>query len=240
MAGPTERTYLDWDSRVFGLRIGRAIAPRLDAASAAETRRWLDAERLDCVYLLTGSDDPASVRAAEDHGFRFVDIRLTFDRGLDPSDAPPPPADVRPAQGDDVPALQAIARGSYRDSRFYVDGRLPETRCDALYAAWIENAFRGRAKAVLVAENEGRPAGYLAITEPGPGEGQIDLLAVAEAARGHGHGGRLVAGCLRWCAEHQVRRVLVVTQGRNIAAQRLYQAAGFRTVSVELWYHLWR
>jgi ribosomal protein S18 acetylase RimI-like enzyme len=33
--------------------------------------------------------------------------------------------------------------------------------------------------------------------------------------------------------------VSVVTQGRNVAAQRLYQRAGFVTASTQLWYHRW-
>jgi hypothetical protein len=33
--------------------------------------------------------------------------------------------------------------------------------------------------------------------------------------------------------------VLVVTQGRNYAAQRLYQRNQFRTCEVQLWYHKW-
>jgi ribosomal protein S18 acetylase RimI-like enzyme len=235
-----QREHLDWDSRFFGLRIGRVLAPRLDTACAADTRRWFDAERLDCAYLLMGSDDPASVRAADEHGFRFIDIRLTLDCPLAPDDAPALPAGVRPAKEDDVPALQAIARRSHRESRFHSDPRFEHARCDELYAAWIANSYRGRAKVVLVAEDEGRPVGYLAVTQPGPEEGQIDLLAVADTARGRGHGARLVAASLHWCAEHALRRVRVVTQGRNVEAQRLYQAAGFRTRSVELWYHRWR
>ena len=31
----------------------------------------------------------------------------------------------------------------------------------------------------------------------------------------------------------------VVTQGGNVAAQRVYQHAGFRTARTELWYHRW-
>jgi ribosomal protein S18 acetylase RimI-like enzyme len=36
-----------------------------------------------------------------------------------------------------------------------------------------------------------------------------------------------------------VQRVSVVTQGRNVAAQKLYQSCGFTTCSVQLWYHWW-
>jgi hypothetical protein len=33
--------------------------------------------------------------------------------------------------------------------------------------------------------------------------------------------------------------VSVVTQGRNVRAQRIYQQFGMRTRSLELWYHRW-
>jgi dTDP-4-amino-4,6-dideoxy-D-galactose acyltransferase len=72
------------------------------------------------------------------------------------------------------------------------------------------------------------------------GTGSIGLVGVAEAARGRGLGGRLVAAALGWFAGQGVERVEVVTQGRNVAAQRLYQAHGFRTRRVEVSFHRWR
>jgi ribosomal protein S18 acetylase RimI-like enzyme len=36
-----------------------------------------------------------------------------------------------------------------------------------------------------------------------------------------------------------MRVATVVTQGRNIASQRLYQKHGFVTQSIQLWYHRW-
>jgi hypothetical protein len=33
--------------------------------------------------------------------------------------------------------------------------------------------------------------------------------------------------------------VTVVTQGRNLPAQRLYQSRGFRTQRLQVWHHLW-
>jgi dTDP-4-amino-4,6-dideoxy-D-galactose acyltransferase len=49
----------------------------------------------------------------------------------------------------------------------------------------------------------------------------------------------LVDQALAWFAQQKVTRVQVVTQGRNILAQRMYQRSGFVTHTVKLWYHRW-
>ena len=36
-----------------------------------------------------------------------------------------------------------------------------------------------------------------------------------------------------------VNKISVVTQGRNISAQRAYQKAGFISKATQLWYHKW-
>jgi ribosomal protein S18 acetylase RimI-like enzyme len=44
---------------------------------------------------------------------------------------------------------------------------------------------------------------------------------------------------VRWFSEEGVEVVSVVTQARNVRAQRLYQRYGFTTRSVKLWFHRW-
>jgi RimJ/RimL family protein N-acetyltransferase len=44
---------------------------------------------------------------------------------------------------------------------------------------------------------------------------------------------------LQWFADQGMDSMEVVTQGRNVAAQRLYQKCGFATKEVQLWYHHW-
>ncbi len=67
----------------------------------------------------------------------------------------------------------------------------------------------------------------------------IGLVAVAPQARGLSLGPQLVDASLRWFAAHGCERVAVTTQGRNARALRLYESAGFRNRSLDLWYHWW-
>jgi dTDP-4-amino-4,6-dideoxy-D-galactose acyltransferase len=172
-------------------------------------------------------------------------------------------ARVRAARPADLPALRRIASVSHHDSRFYSDPHFDRERCDALYAAWIERSAADPDGAVLVAETAaapGRVAGYITVErrgEAGGGReaagggtlggagsapraaGQIGLFAVAGEAQGQGLGGRLIAAAFGWFAAQGVARIGVVTQGRNVRAQRIYQRSGLVTGAVELWFHRW-
>ncbi len=167
---------------------------------------------------------------------------------------PPPTPPVRAATAADLPLLRRLAAASHRDSRFYSDPHFARERCDALYAAWIERCCADPAGAVLVADgappapgaNVDGPAGYITVAmQAGLGDdghrgGQIGLFAVAAAAQGRGLGGRLIDAALAWLHHQGATTVSVVTQGRNVRAQRMYQRSGMLTRSVELWYHRWR
>jgi ribosomal protein S18 acetylase RimI-like enzyme len=232
---------LAWDSDHFGFPIARVAGHRLDRAIIDALLRWCDDHAVECVYFLADADDAVTAQLANEHGFRFADVRITLARALStPIDRAPGEARLREARLADIGALEAIASTAHADSRFYFDGAFPRDRCDALYSAWIANAVRGRADTVLVAEHGGRVAGYLSITRPAADEGRIDLLAVDAAAQGLGLGRALTAAAMSWCAEHGCARVTVATQGRNVRAQALYQRAGFTTTAVDVWYHLWR
>lgn len=229
--------YLDWDSRFFGVEIAQVAGGRLDAAGAAAVDRWCAERRIACLYFLA-DELGASTAFAERAGFRLVDVRVELAHALAPPPAAPDPR-IRPAVGGDVPALRAIARTSHRDSRFYRDERFRRDRCDALYETWIDKSCNGGAAAVLVADVDDRVAGYVTCERPTASAGRIGLFAVAEAERGRGVGRALVGSALAWLAAHGAETVDVATQGRNVEAQRLYQAAGFRTAALRFWYHRW-
>jgi dTDP-4-amino-4,6-dideoxy-D-galactose acyltransferase len=134
--------------------------------------------------------------------------------------------------------LAAIARISHRDTRFYFDREFSNDRCDDLYETWIRNSCAGYADAVLVAD-AGQTAGYITCHLDSNSEGRIGLVAIGSSFQGQHLGSELVNAALNWFATKGVSRVSVVTQGRNVAAQRLYQVCGFRTASTRVVYHRW-
>src|SRR5260370_23874960 len=230
--------YLEWDSSFFGRRIARVRQGRFSPGDIGRILEWCDDERIDCLYSLASSDDAQAVATAEKHGFHFVDIRVTLERALEPISAEPC-GNVRLVRASDLEALRQIARSSFRDSRFYYDPGFEKCRCDDLYQTWIEESCKGYADFVVVAEEGGQPAGFVTC-HAGPGEtGSIGLIAVDAAYQGRGLGRHLVTSALYAFRERDMRVATVVTQGRNIRSQRLYQDRGFVSRSVELWYHRW-
>lgn len=233
-----ELRLLDWDSAFFG----RKIAALTKQASDEDGFEWVveaaRAQGVECVYVLSDENDHAAIRALNALGARLVDMRLTFERALTPSDAPAA-LDIRNARPEDVPALRALAGSSHGTSRFYVDGRFPRERCDEMFAQWIENSCNGWADVVRVAEFEGRVAGYATGHAREKSRGEIGLVAVDPRAQGHGLGTRLVATMLSDLHGLGLANATVVTQGRNITAQRLYQNRGFRPSRVQTWHHMW-
>jgi len=237
--------FLPWDTEFFGRRIARAIEHRLNVQQVRAILEWSENHAIECLYFLADSDHAETVKLAEDYGFRLVDIRVTLQRSI--GDRPARYRNdrsevvrIRPSCSGDIPILWAIAQTSYGDSRFYFDPCFPVESCEALYETWIKRSCEGYADVVLVAEVDDRPVGYVSchLCSNRP-HGQIGLIGVGSQARDCGVGQILVNHSLDWFAEHGVGVVSVVTQGRNIAAQRLYQRCGFLTHSVQLWYHKW-
>jgi dTDP-4-amino-4,6-dideoxy-D-galactose acyltransferase len=234
--------YLEWDSDFFGRRIARLTVNRLTPKIVQQVMAWCKSNNIDCLYFLADANDKGTVRLAEAHKMCLVDIRVTLTRQID--DLPDvlkkvDQDEIRSSKPDDIPALQAIAKVNHHDTRFYYDLNFPKSLCDALYETWIKKSCNEYADVVLVAELQGCPVGYISCHLLNQFEGQIGLFGVSPGMQGKGMGKKLIKKSLFWFAEQGVKRVKVVTQGRNCQAQRLYQRAGFLTNSVHLWYHCW-
>jgi dTDP-4-amino-4,6-dideoxy-D-galactose acyltransferase len=242
-SAPEPCEFLPWDTEHFGLRIGHVREHRLWAAQLRDVLAWAQDESIDCLYLLADAADPETQRLAQGHGFRYVDVRMTLAMPLteDASDWAAQGAVVRSARAADAKPLATIARSAHCGSRFYADGRFARASVDRLYEQWLVGSLHGLlADVVLVAEDSGEPVGYLtARLDHDQQIGNIELVGTSPRVRRQGFGRVLVSSALRELAGFGMATGRVVTQGRNVAAQRLYQKCGFRTEMVQLWYHRW-
>lgn len=244
---------LTWDTEFFGCRIAKVRSTRLDEAAASSIDAWCQQHGIECLYLLADLDDPTTLEVASGHGYTMVDVRMTLhlDAPFHAATGNEDGSWTRMVADPDRDRLRDIAAGSFADSRFYFDRGFPKARCDALYDTWlsrdVDAAFDDpKRHAVVVAETDGQVAGFVTCELVGstvdasqPAAGTIGLVGVHRDARGRGVGRAVLDGALSWLDERGAATVSVVTQGRNVGAQRLYQQRGFRTDSVQAWFHKW-
>jgi TDP-D-fucosamine acetyltransferase len=231
---------LAWETAVFQARMARADVDSMVPAQLCDMMEWCRREAVRCLCCLVPVEAVETIRLLEAQGFYFVDLRLTLERSLadEPSSCQVSPAVIRLARSQDVPALRAIAAGSHVDGRFYHDPEVASGRASEFYAEWIEQSCGGTADAVLVAD-AGEPVGYLTLHREPEGAGRIGLFAVHRAVQGQGIGASLLQAGFAWCVSQGLERVWIVTQGRNLSAQRLYHQQRFRPYAAHLWYHKW-
>jgi dTDP-4-amino-4,6-dideoxy-D-galactose acyltransferase len=243
-AAPCE--ILDWDTKFFGFRVARVSNDSLTPESVQRVDLFCQQNRVRCLYFLSTIQDAATTRQAEANGFCLADIRLTFEKKIGGNQQPAAEDSrdttllLRPSRAEDGDHLGKISQNSYVDSRFYFDVNFPRPLAEALYQTWIKVSCEGWAEAVLVAELDQAPVGYITChLDREQKSGKIGLVGVSSQAQGRGIGKALVFYASDWFIAQGMDKVTVVTQGRNIPAQRLYQRCGFITQNIQLWYHKW-
>lgn len=154
-----------------------------------------------------------------------------------------PPAVIRPATPEDLRtigrlgALLVETHYAFDAERFLA--ATPDTAQG--YAAFLGTQLRQRDVIVLVAEREGRVAGYSYggiegtdyMSLRGPA-GVIHDIVVDPAQRGHGLGRLLLDAMVAALEARGAPRVVLSTAERNEAAQRLFARAGFRRTMIEM------
>jgi ribosomal protein S18 acetylase RimI-like enzyme len=238
---------LTWDSDFFSVPIGRITAPVLDDDTAASILEDAREDGLRCLYFEADPNDLTTVLAVEKNGFHLVDVRVILEYPFEDRPAPslryPIPLEllITPAIESDIPRLEEIAREVGQFSRYNFDNGFGLAAEERLYRAWIRNSFSGLSDVVLVARwsMERSEAIGLITCVVRDRVSHIQLAGVYHEYRQKGVGTGLVQAALDWSKTQDVGKMQVITQARNVPAQRLYQQMGFFTKSMSLFYHKW-
>ncbi len=227
---------LAWDSGFFGVPIARIHAERPDRRALAAAAEACRERGVRCAYLLLDAADGRGAEAAQALGFVLRDVRVELDRPIAPTDTTA--ADIAEAVAavgpERLPALEELVRERFTSSRFFADPGFARERCRELYVAFLRRGLDGGAQRLLLASAD--DAGCLVChADVEQGVGTIELVASRRA----GVGTALAHAAVARFAQQGMTSALVVTQASNIAAQRSYQRAGFRTTRSGLWFHRW-
>lgn len=227
---PLEWDRLHWGRPVFGVSVHQP-------EDVAEATSFLLSVPGCLAFLDLPATDLGLVRSAEHHGFRTMDVRVTFGRPLREDE--PWPGTVRESTTADLTALSALAAAAYRHSRFREDARLTHERVDDLYASWVRNAHTDPVSVVLVAEGSDGIDGFVTCRRPDDGPAVIGLIGTAGHARGRGVGQALLAAAAAHATRTGAPELRVGTSSPNTGAQAFYQRCGFSLVGMGVAMHWW-
>ena len=233
---------LPWDTNFFGFGVGYVSSRNLTENIYKRVSGFVKQNNIRLLEYLCNCHDRESVKVAEQHRFQFTDIRLTFDCKATATQAVAMPAGFHfgLAEKKHVRALQDCSADLYKDSRYYFDGNFEESKLNDFYQGWVEKAVLGTFDHLCYCIFDGDvPAGFCTIRNATNNTAIIGLVGFAKKYQGIGLGTKLLQQVIYACYEKGQEKIYVVTQGRNYGAQRLYQSAGFKTYSTELWYHKW-
>ena len=229
---------LDWDSRFFGLSVGRLELNLGNNVSSSMIEDVVRGSDYDLIYVflpvsegrMAELEKPRS--ALVSLGGRCVDLKTFYRKKIADFACAERAAVLAKASSD---RLLKLAYASGWCSRFSQDERLRPFQ-EQLYGLWLEKELtEGR---VFVYPSEENPLGLVTVTLQN-GVGRIGLVAVDADSCGKGIGTKLLEDVEAWLRAAGARECSVVTQGMNIAACRLYEKSGFaQERQIEVW-HVW-
>ena len=249
---------MKWDSTHFALEMYRAAPVLSDTSLPPEHQRdvlktlyvgVLDAAQASGAGLLLRrlrSSRLGEIRTLEELGYRLADNVVTMTTKVSTVETNlPAGVTVRALTVADAPLAQALMKGSFSLSRFFLEPIL-QARGEAVYSQWLNNAFACDAAPVgRVVECDGQLAGFTMWTrdatvsmEVGHALALLDLFVVGAQWRGRGLGAALLSDTLREMGRTGAQQVEASTWIGQTAAMATYQKLGFAVRENLLSFHL--
>jgi len=227
---------LPWDTSFFGVKTGRVKPNNLTEETVAEVMLSSRNSGIELLYFECGICDRESIRAAESGGFNLIETRLRYVKEI--KEDIRKPENIRRATVDDIKQLGEISSSIDWDTRYSFDENIHPDKCRELYRIWVENSINGFEDTLLVLENENEITGFIS-GNYGDDTGDIGLVGVSSDYAGKGCGSILIQGVENDFTGNGLKNSRVLTQGRNIPAQRLYAKAGYKIERLTYYYHKW-
>ena len=250
IGGPT------WHSRFTGCEVGRLDVCHLltdDFDTLSALANWLRSTASERGYEMlsarTSAERHRMVAAASNAGWRHVGTTLKYVwQPLPKAGAKPRErqgVSLREATPRDLEALRRIIQEAHRASHFFNEPMWDRSVGHSIFSMWIEKALQGLAQRIIVAEHNGRVAGFVTLMEAkalipylGHAVAVLDFICVDRAVQGAGIGSALMDEAISW-ATSVAPALELRTMLDNHRASSWYQRLGFCLVAADHHYHVW-
>ena len=225
---------LDWDSKFFGLRIGRAVVSAEEDADALAGQKEMLKDNYDLIYVFANHG-----LAFRSPSAKLIDKKVVYVlRNNSQAEYNKNVIIWNGGRGVTEELLHlALVSGKY--SRFKLDEDFPAGSYEHLYTHWIEQSVnRTIATEVFCYMIDNEPKG-LATLERKDGVGTIGLVAIHEECQNRGIGSLMMRHVIKFAQQSGCEQLSVATQFNNIPACKLYEKNGFIIDSVTDVWHWW-
>lgn len=234
---------LEWDTGFFETNIAYLSSPSLTSNIEKYVKNFVSVNNTNLLQFKCNCHDAFSVEIAEKNNYSFVDIRLTLEQTINEKNFIKDDRKdlvVRRANESDIETLIECGKDLYSTSRYYYDNNFNIEKLNEFYSSWISKAVLGTFDDYCYALcKDDLPIGFCSIKINKFNTASIGVLGINQNFSHLGFGRYMLNKVIQALFHDGVSYIDVVTQGRNYAAQRLYQRCGFITKSSELWYHKW-
>lgn len=239
--------YLEWDSGLLGLRCGSIDAAGLDpvrspAILAKRIRGLCEKGDLDFTVIRIPAHLVGLVDPLVGAGASLIDAELSFSYSGDTASPGRGPARSgrlkvefrKRLKGD---AFIPLAREMHF-SRYFNDPHIPRHTAVRLWEKSIRNHCGGLKDQLAVAFYDGLPCGIVTLEYRDKKNVRLFLVGVLKRYRRRSIGRTMLKAIVD---RYSGKRIIhVETQAGNLAAQALYQSAGFKLENVRYILHYWR
>lgn len=234
-------TILKWDTKFWGIKIGYVSSRFLTKNIIYRINQFVKKNSVVMVQFLSDFNDQQTIYLAEKNNFSFKDIRVTLEKKITSTFyLNKKNFKYRIANNNDLPKIKDIVKDLYLDSRYNFDLNFKKSKINQFYYGWVKKSINGSFDnfCYLVLEKK-EIIGFCTIKLIEKSVGKIGLFGVKKNFQGMGAANALLKYIESKLFVNNVKKLIVITQGRNNIAQRAYQKNRFFNIATEIWYHKW-
>ncbi len=219
------------DKERFGIESARTFF--LSIADLEKAEVFVKDNQVKFLVARVPTNELRLVQEMEYRGYLLTDTLVYYKFDLEkkaiPLDSGKIP--IRSLKPFDEVAVREIAMESFKGyyGHYHADKRLDPVKCDETYSDWAARSCVDKklADEVLIAELDGRVAGFATLRYNSDQEGEGVLFGVAPFAQGKGVYRSFIIRSLQWFKDHGRSSMVVSTQVTNIPVQKVWARCGF-------------